>query len=91
MIVFGFQEYHKCRKCCVLLREVSEGGGQGERGVVATEERRGAESVCGLWADAYRRSNRVNKVNLPLAATSGGAQSGYKVAQRESSVMRAVH
>ena len=72
-------------------REVLEGGDQGERGFVATEERRGAESVCGLWADAYRRSNRVNKVNPPLAATSGGAHSGYKVAQRESSVVRAVH
>ena len=73
--------------CC----EVAEGGEQGARGYVATEGRGGVASVCGLWADAYRRSNRVNKVNPPLAATSGGAHSGYKVAQRESSVVRAVH
>ena len=62
-----------------------EGGNQGERGFVATEERRGAESVCGLWADAYRRSNRVNKVNPPplLVATEGGAQRLQSSATRE--------
>ena len=66
-------------------REVLEGGDQGERGFVATEERRGAESVCGLWADAYRRSNRVNKVNPPplLVATEGGAQRLQSSATRE--------
>jgi hypothetical protein len=48
-----------------LCREVPEGGEQGERGFVATEERRGAESACGLWEHAYRRSNRADKLNPP--------------------------
>ena len=51
-------------------REVAEGREQGERGFVATEGRRGTESMCGLWAGAYRWSKRVNKVNPPSAVGS---------------------